>query len=178
MASFLCLSFSIRTAEVWICWFVSPPESVNQQSVIKDVKELLHFPVQNLTYWSISNYLAAESHVPYFSSPLWSKAEDQRQHMQKLSVLLSVSISQTHLWLFTFPLSEQGLFSQHCSSPVFFHLLVATVVLLLFPKKKRKKPDGFNAVYPRKHFEHSVIKLGGNPSLPLCLLASNHINMK
>lgn len=45
-------------------------------------------------------------------------------------------------------------------------------------KKKKKKPDGFSAVYPRKHFEHSVIKLGGNPSLPLCLLASNHINMK
>lgn len=73
------------------------------------------------------------------------------------------------------PSSRPKPFSQHHSRPGFFHSLVATVVLLLFPKRKK---NVFSAVYPRKHFEHSVIKLGGNPSLPLCLLASNHINMK
>lgn len=41
-----------------------------------------------------------------------------------------------------------------------------------------EEPDGVSVVYFRKHFEHSIIKPRGNPLLPLCLLASNHINMK
>lgn len=68
----------------------------------------------------------------------------------------------------------------HSTAPVLYFSIrwLLPLFSFCFQKKKRKKPDGFSAVYPRKHFEHSVIKLGGNPSLPLCLLASNHINMK
>lgn len=167
--------FSIRTAKVWVCWFVSLPGAVNQQAVIKDVKELLHFPVQSLIYWSISNYLAAESYIFYFSSPLWSRTEDQRHCMQGLSVLLSESISPGYLWLFPFPLPDQNLF--HSTTPDLDFSIPWLLLLFSFCFQKKKKKV-FNAVYPRKHFEHSVIKLGGNPSLPLCLLASNHINMK
>lgn len=116
-----------------------PPGAVNQQAVIKDVKKLLRFPVQSLIYWSISNYLAAESHSLCFSSPLWSGMEDQRRLIQRLSVLLSVSISQRHLWLFTFPLSEEDLFHSTALDPYFSIHWLLPLFPFCFQKEKKKK---------------------------------------
>lgn len=53
------------------------------------------------------------------------------------------------------------------------------ILLLKWKKKKRKKKYRWLwCCLPQETFWAFSNKTGGNPSLPLCLLASNHINMK
>lgn len=65
--------------------------------------------------------------------------EDQRRLIQSLSVLLSVSISQRHLWLFTFPLSEEDLFHSTALDPYFSVHWLLPLFPFCFQKEKKKK---------------------------------------